>query len=100
MIYRTSSGRVSSGEAIGILLLDTVVPFIPGDVANATSYDFPVRFGTIPGFTVARAIGKDPTVYPQLKDAAAELVRQGVRAITGDCGYLALHQRRLATELG
>lgn len=100
MIYRTRSGRTSSGEAIGILLLDTVVPFIPGDVANATTYDFPVRFSTVTGFTLERAISRDPTIYPLLRDAAAELVRQGVRAITGDCGYMALHQRRLAGELG
>ena len=29
MIYSTRKGQVSSGEAIGILLLDTAVPFIP-----------------------------------------------------------------------
>lgn len=99
MIYRTSQGRISSGEAIGILLLDTSVPFIPGDVANATSYDFPVRFQKVEGFTVARAVGLDSTVYPALRRAAVELVGQGVRAITGDCGFMALHQRRLADEL-
>lgn len=99
MIYHTRKGRTSSGEAIGILLLDTAVPFIPGDVANATTYDFPVRFSKVEGFTVARAIGRDPSVYPGLKRAAQELVEQGVRAITGDCGFMALHQQRLAKEL-
>jgi hypothetical protein len=44
MIYHAREGQTSSGEAIGILLLDTSVPFIPGDVANATTYPFPVRF--------------------------------------------------------
>lgn len=100
MIYRTRKGQVSGGEAIGILLLDTSVPFIPGDVANATTYDFPVRFRKVEGFTVARAIGKDPTVYGALKTAARELLDQGVRAVTGDCGFMALHQRRLAGDLG
>ena len=99
MIYRTRKGQVSSGEAIGILLLDTVVPFIPGDVANATTYDFPVRFRKVEGFSVARAIGQDPTVYDALKTAARDLVDQGVRAVTGDCGFMALHQQRLALEL-
>jgi hypothetical protein len=99
VIYRTRKGQVSSGEAVGILLLDTAVPFIPGDVANATTYDFPVRFKKVDGFSVARAIGKDPTVYSALKAAAEDLVGQGVRAVTGDCGFMALHQQRLAGDL-
>ena len=99
MIHKAKTGQVSSGEAIGILLLDTAVPFIPGDVANATTYRYPVRFQKVDGFTVARAIGKDPSVYDDLKKAAQQLVDQGVRAVTGDCGFMALHQRRLAEEL-
>jgi Asp/Glu/hydantoin racemase len=99
MIYQTQAGRASSGEAIGILLLDTSVPFIPGDVANATTYAYPVRFRKVPGYTVARAIGKDPSIYEALENAAAELVGQGVRAVTGDCGFMALHQQRLAAAL-
>jgi len=99
MIYRARSGQVSSGEAIGILLLDTSVPFIPGDVANATTYDFPVRFRKVEGFSVARAIGKDSGIYDALFAAARELVDQGVRAITGDCGFMAFHQQRLAEDL-
>ena len=99
MIYRARKGQVSSGEAVGILLLETSVPFIPGDVANATSYDFPVRFEKVAGFSVARAIGKDSSVYAALAAAARRLVDQGVRAVTGDCGFMALHQQRLAREL-
>jgi Asp/Glu/hydantoin racemase len=99
MIYKTRPKQVSSGEAVGILLLDTAVPFIPGDVANATTYDYPVRFQKVNGFSVARAIGKDPSVYDTLKKAAEELVGQGVRAVTGDCGFMAFHQQRLADEL-
>jgi len=99
MIYHARQGQVSSGEAVGILLLDSSVPFIPGDVANATTYRFPVRFQKVAGFSVARAIGQDPTVYAALKAAALSLVGQGVRAVTGDCGFMALHQRRLAREL-
>lgn len=99
MIYQTKPGQVSSGEAIGILLLDTAVPFIPGDVANASTYDYPVRFQKVGGFSVARAIGKDPAVFEALQSAAEELVGQGVRAVTGDCGFMAFHQRRLAEAL-
>jgi hypothetical protein len=100
MIFETKRGRVSAGEAIGILLLDTSVPFIPGDVANATTYSFPVRFKKVENFTVARAIGKDPIVFDSLLAAAQDLVQQGVRAITGDCGFMGIHQKKLAHELG
>ncbi|MEJ2168426.1 MAG: aspartate/glutamate racemase family protein [Desulfobacterales bacterium] len=99
MIYKTQKGQVSAGEAIGILLLDTAVPFIPGDVANATTYSFPVRFHKVEGFTVRRAIGKDAAMYDRLREAAEILVRQGVRAVTGDCGFMGIHQKKLAREL-
>jgi hypothetical protein len=99
MIHQTQPGRFSSGEAIGILLLETAVPFVPGDVANATTYAYPVRFQKVAGFTVSRAIGKDPSIYAQLERAALDLAGQGVRAITGDCGFMVLHQQRLAAVL-
>jgi len=99
VIYRTRPGQVSSGEAIGILLLDSPVPFIPGDVANATTYPFPVRFQKVEGFTVERALAGDASVYDDLLAAARSLVGQGVRAVTGDCGFMGFHQPRLAEEL-
>ena len=99
MIYKTQKGQVSAGEAIGILLLDTSVPFIPGDMANASTYSFPVRFHKVEGFTVRRAIGKDAAMYELLREAAGSLVQQGVRAVTGDCGFMGIHQKKLAREL-
>lgn len=100
MIYRARTGQASYGEAIGILLLDTYTPFIPGDVGNATTYSFPVRFQKVPGFTVERAIQRDPTAFESLLAAAKELESQGVRAITGDCGYMVIHQQKLKKHLG
>jgi hypothetical protein len=99
VIYTTQKGQVSCGEAIGILLLETSVPFIPGDVANATTYNFPVRFQKVKGFSVRRALSKDPSVYDDLHQAAGDLVQQGVRAVTGDCGFMGIHQKKLAREL-
>ena len=99
MIYKARLGQASYGEAIGILLLDCFTPFIPGDVANATTYNFPVRFHKVEGLTTKRVLRKDPTAFEPLLAAAEELVGQGVKAITGDCGFLAIHQRRLAMAL-
>jgi hypothetical protein len=99
MIYRARPGQASYGEAVGILLLDAFTPFIPGDVANASTYDFPVRFQKVRGLTTKRVLGKDPTAFESILAAAEELAGQGVGAVTGDCGFLALHQRRLAARL-
>ena len=99
MIYHAREGQASYGEAIGILLLDQSSPFIPGDVANATTYKFPVRFHKIPGFTVARAIGQDPSIYDEFLAGAEALIGQGVRAVTGDCGFMGIHQKRMAATL-
>ncbi|MCG8688368.1 MAG: aspartate/glutamate racemase family protein [Desulfobacterales bacterium] len=99
MLYHRRSSQVSYGEAIGILLLDSPVPFIPGDVANATSYDFPVRYKKVDGFTVKKALEGDEGIYSQLLRAGRDLKNNGVRAITGDCGFMALHQNRLKKDL-
>ncbi|PLS02481.1 aspartate/glutamate racemase family protein [Neobacillus cucumis] len=99
MIYEARKGQVSYGEAIGILLLDTFAPFIPGDVGNATTYSFPVRFRKVEGFSVTRLFNKDRTVLDSLVEACQELVSEGVKAITGDCGYMALFQKELAERV-
>ncbi len=99
MIYKAKRGQSSYGEAIGILLLDTFTPFIPGDVANASSYKFPVRFQRVKGFTVKRALEKDNTIFNSLLAASKKLVEQGVRAVTGDCGFMGIHQQRLVNCL-
>jgi len=99
MIYRKKPGQVSYGEAIGILLLDSEAPFIPGDVANATTYKFPVRFQRVPGLTVQRILSHDLSALEDVLMAARELKREGVRAITSDCGFMALYQAALRKEL-
>jgi hypothetical protein len=53
----------------------------------------------VENFTVPRAIGQDPTIYDDLLSAAKELVGQGVRAVTGDCGFMGIHQKKMASEL-
>ncbi|RQD69129.1 MAG: aspartate/glutamate racemase family protein [Tindallia sp. MSAO_Bac2] len=99
MIYHVKPGQVSYGEAIGVILLDSEAPFIPGDVANATTYDFPVRFRRVPGLTVDRILKHDMTALRDVMAAGEELKKEGVRAITSDCGFMILYQDKLASEL-
>lgn len=100
MRYLQKGHQVSYGEAIGILLIENYVPFIPGDVANATSYDFPVRFQRLPGITPERLFAHDTSMVEVVIAAGRALIDEGVRAITGDCGFLAIYQERIASELG
>jgi len=100
MLYKAKKGQSSYGEAIGIILLDmSFAPFIPGDVANATTYSFPVRFKKVDGLTVERMFSKDISFLNRVIDAGKELVDAGVRAITGDCGFMALFQEEVAKQL-
>jgi aspartate/glutamate racemase len=92
MKFKATKGQTSYGEAIGILLLDTFCPFIQGDVGNATSYRYPVRFKRIEGLTVERIFAHDPGFLEKMIAGAKELEREGVKAITGDCGFMAIYQ--------
>ena len=99
MIYKVQGRQLSYGESIGILLLENFVPFIPGDTANATTYSYPVRFERVEGLSVERIFNHDMSMYDELKKSALRLQREGVRAITGDCGFMALYQKRLMSEI-
>lgn len=96
-IYRANKGQVSYGHSIGILCLEFHMPFIPGDVANASTYDFPVQFLEVPGATGEAVIRKgDSTLVARFIEAAKELERQGCKAITSDCGYIGAYQPQVA----
>jgi hypothetical protein len=99
MIYRVAQRQVTYGEAIGILAIENYVPYVPGDTANATTYDYPVRFKRVPGLRPERLFAHDRQLYESVREACEELQAEGVRAITGDCGFLLLFQRQLADTL-
>jgi len=99
MIFHARRGQVSYGEDIGIIMLDSYTPFIQGDVGNAKTFDFPVRYHVVKGLTVEMALGKDTKMVQKIIDAATELAAQGVKAITADCGYLVIHQKEVAQSV-
>ena len=86
---------------MGILTLDTVFPRVPGDVGNATTFDFPVRFAVVRGASPRRVVHEqDPALLKPFIDAAQELEAAGCRAITTTCGFLALFQQEMAAAVG
>jgi hypothetical protein len=84
------------GFAVGILLVDTRTPFIPGDVGNASTYSYPVLFQTVAGATVAKVLARDESLADRVVDAAAKLEQMGVRAIASDCGFMLRFQEKVA----
>ena len=99
MVYRVHPGQVSYGEAVGILAMENYVPYVPGDVANATTYRYPVRYRRVPGLTPERIFAHDRGLLESVREACFELQAEGVRAITGDCGFMLLFQEELAGAL-
>ena len=88
-----------SGYPIGILCLDVSYPLIPGNVVNAYTYDFPVRIKVVKGATTERIFRNDRTLLDDFIQAGKELESEGVRAISGACGYFANFQKELAESL-
>lgn len=88
--------RVSYGTTIGILLLNTRMPFIPGDVGNASTYKFPVLYRVVGDLLLNRLLEGDPTLAAPIIREAQVLEQSGVAAITSDCGYMALFQSQVA----
>lgn len=85
------------GIPLGVISLESFFPKPDGHIKYAASFDFPVLYKTVKGATVDRLIReRDPSLLAPFIDAARELEREGVRAITGSCGFLALHQQEIA----
>ena len=97
---KAKGGRRVYGFPIGIIVLDTAFPRIPGDIGNAATFDFPVLYRIVEGafpHRVVRELG--PALLPPFIEAAQRLEREGVGAITTSCGFLALFQRELAAAV-
>ena len=98
-------GRQYYGEAIGILLFDgRYYPMAPGDVGNASTYDFPVRTKVVKGLHwypgPQQSWGeRRPNEVDLLVDAAKELEADGVRAIVTCCGFFSTLQDVLVREV-
>jgi hypothetical protein len=96
-VYRTRPRAESYGHEIGVLLLDVNQPFVPGDVGNASTWDHPVLYRTVPGCDIDRLIRQgDPALEEAVVETAKDLEAQGVRGITSNCGFMLRHQDAVA----
>src|SRR5256714_10679257 len=90
-------GKGLYGSRMGILMLETKFPRIPGDMGNGLTWPFPVLYKVVPGATPDRVVRhKSAGLINAFLDAASELVELGADGITTTCGFLSLYQRELA----
>ncbi len=96
-----TSGRPLYGHAVGILMQNDAIVRLPGDVGNATTFEFPVRYALVSG--VGGNDLKDPEnlerLAPSYIDAARRLEREGVRMLAAGCGFSSILQPLLAASV-
>jgi hypothetical protein len=94
-------GKTLYGARVGILMLETRFPRIPGDMGNAETWPFPVLYKVVPGASPRRVVcEKAEGLLDEFLAAADELVRLGADGVTTTCGFLSLYQRDLAAHVG
>lgn len=80
---KAGGGKNIYGYPIGMLMLATRFPRIPGEIGNATTWDFPVLYKTVPQATPDVVVRKGaPGLLEPFLQAAREMEREGVRAIS------------------
>lgn len=94
-------GRTLYGLALGVLMLDTQFPRLPGDVGNATTWPFPVAYHIVRGARPERLVrpDADPELLQPFVTAAKDLAELGAPAIITSCGFLSAYQRELSAAV-
>jgi len=90
----------AESAAIGILMLDTRFPRILGDIGNPATFPFPVCYHRVTRASAERVVRQGARdLLPAFIEGARALEREGVRAITTSCGFLARFQKDLAAAV-
>lgn len=101
-----TTGRILRGGTlyydmpIGILCLESLFPKPRGHMRNPLTYGFPTVTRVLRGIDIPKLLfGPPDDLLAPFLAAARELEADGVQAITGSCGFMALFQEALASSL-
>jgi len=86
-------GQAIAGHAIGIIVINIWYPLVPGNVANASTYNFPVMYKILKEASIEQILSGDPVLLDMVIEAGKELIQQGARAIVGACGSFVNYQK-------
>lgn len=90
-------GHLYFDTPIGVLCLESLFPKPRGHVRNPRTFDFPVVCRVVEGVDIPKLLfNPQPELIQPFIDAAIKLEKDGVKAITGSCGFLARFQSQLA----
>jgi hypothetical protein len=92
--------RVGATAFLGVLMLQTRFPRLPGDIGHADSFGLPTRHLVIEGAVADAVVQAAPGLrasglLPMFVAGARRLQDEGAAAITTSCGFLVLFQREL-----
>ena len=100
-MMRALDHQQMSGYSVGIVYIEAVwYPMVPGNVVNAHTYDFPVRLRAVPGLDNHRLFRGDPSIADDVIALGRQMIEQeGIRALSGACGFFGHFQRQVADAL-
>ena len=85
---------------LGVLQLANTPTVLPGSTGDPAAYDAPVRFLQVPGAWPRVVLGDDAhTISDAYVESAKQLEREGVAAITSNCGFTARFQPAVAASV-
>jgi maleate cis-trans isomerase len=96
------NGRGAGGEGprLGVLLLDGKMAQVPGAMASPATFPYPVVHRVVQGSRPPVSAADAESLLPLYVEAARELARQGVAALTENCNGQMIHlQQRLAATV-
>ena len=90
-----------AGYSVGIIYIEDVYyPFVPGNVVNASTYDFPVRLRGVPGLDIDRLFAADDTIADDIIKLAEHMIQyEGIRALCSACGFFGNFHSQVAEAL-
>jgi Asp/Glu/hydantoin racemase len=85
------------GHTVGVLILETSFPRIPGSIGNLNTFSFPVVYKVVKRTNVQNIIlDPDMSLISDFVQAGRELESEGVKGITTSCGFLGMFQEEVA----
>ena len=85
-----------AGFTVGIIVADESMNLLPGNVANAATFPFPVLYEVLDGIPARDVMSGNPEVIDRIIEAGRQLEKRGVHAIAGACGSFANYQAQAA----
>ena len=94
-------GRNVFGITIGLVQMHVNLPMIPGNMGNASTFDFPMLYRRMESDNAFDVMANPPAqnFTDGIVEAAQWLELQGVKAIMGNCGFFGSYQNVVRKQI-